>query len=158
MNRHSLTPIRSLLLVALLLVVGSARGQEIEIVRGAIDASNDAYMEAMSIPDARAVAELYAEDGYRLVGGGEVIRGRRAILGQMGEFFTRVGPIETVIDTEDVWVVDSLAYETGVWTYTFTPPGDARRTIGGRYVTIWSQHPDGEWRIRMDMVVPGTEY
>lgn len=148
---------RMLALTGLLIVVGSATGQDIEVVREAIDSGNAAYMEAMSIPDARAFAEIFERDAYRLAGGGEVVRGRHAILNQMGEFFTRVGPIDAVLETEDLWVVDSLAYETGIWSYTFTPPGDARRAIGGRYVAIWKQGTDGDWKIFTDMVVPGTE-
>ncbi len=147
-----------LLAASLTLVAAPATGQDIEVVRSAIDTANDAYMEAMSIPDARALVEVFAPDAYRLAGGGEIVRGRAAILSQMGEFFTRVGPIETLIETKDLWAVDSLAYETGVWKYTFTPPGDARRTIGGHYVTIWKQQPGGDWKIRVDMVVPGTEH
>lgn len=144
--------------LSFLCVAGPVMGQDIEIVREAIDVANEAYMDAMSVPDARAFTKIFDEKAYRLAGGGEVIRGRAAILSQMGEFFTRVGPIDAVLDTEDLWVVDSLAYETGVWTYTFTPPGDARRTIGGRYVAIWKQGLEGDWKILTDMVVPGTEY
>jgi len=133
-------------------------GQVIEDVKDAIDAGNEAYMEALSIPDARAFTEIFDKQGYRLAGGGEVLKGRNAILNQMGEFFTRVGPVDAVIETEDMWVVDSLAHETGTWTYTFTPPGDARRTVGGRYVTTWRQQSDGSWKILMEMGVPGTEW
>lgn len=151
------TPIRQVALVVGCLLASPASGQAIEEVQEAIDLGNDAFMESMSIPDARALAELFDERAYRLAGGGEVIRGRRAILNQMGEFFTRVGPIEAMLETADLWVVDSLAYETGVWSYTFTPPGDSRRTIGGRYVTVWKEQPDGAWKILTDMTVPGTE-
>lgn len=131
--------------------------QVVEDVQQAIQDGNDAYEAAMYSPDARAFADLFDSKGYRLAGGGDVVRGRTAILNQMGEFFTRVGPIEATLDTADMWVVDSLAYETGAWTYTFTPPGDARRTIGGRYVTVWKMQTDGTWKILTDMTVPGTE-
>ena len=153
---------RSIAYTLLLLIAGAAApqlsaSQDVEDVQLAIDSGNAYYIEAMAIPDARALANIFDEDGYRLAGGGEVVRGRHSILRQMGEFFTRVGPIDTNLETIDLWVVDSLAYETGIWSYTFTPPGDARRTIGGHYVTVWKQQADSTWKILAEMGVPGTE-
>ena len=57
------------------------------------------------------------------------------------------------IDTEDLWVVDDLAYETGKYTYTYRLVGKEENHIGGHYVTVWKKQSDGGWRIAADMGV-----
>ncbi|NNE45521.1 MAG: SgcJ/EcaC family oxidoreductase [Rhodothermales bacterium] len=146
-----------LVLTAMGVLPHSSPAQAIEEVQSAIDVGNEGYMAAMANADARAFAAIFDTDGSRLSGGGDVVRGRHAITNQMGEFFTRVGPISATLETADLWVVDSLAYETGIWSYTFTPPGDTRRTIGGRYVTLWKRQVDDQWKIFAELGVPGTE-
>ena len=121
----------------------------------AIQAGNRAYIESMANADARAFADVYDADGARLGGGGEVVRGRNAIRDHIGAFFTRIGPVTVTLETLDAWQLDDRLYEAGAWTYTFTPPGSSRRTIGGRYVTVWKQQEDGSWRILVDVTVPG---
>ncbi len=85
-----------------------------------------------------------------------VSRGTEAIAAAVGEFVGRVGPVAVTLETADLWLLDDRAYETGEWSYTFTSEGEAKRTIGGRYVTIWQRQPDGDWKIWADMGVPGT--
>ena len=67
-----------------------------------------------------------------------------------------VGPVQVTIETVDLWVVEDLAYETGKWSYTFTSPDAERRTIGGRYVTVWKRQAEGSWKILGDLGVPGN--
>ena len=150
------TAFATVLMAALL---GPAHGQSAqEEPHEAISAGNAAYIEALGSANAPAFANVYDARGSRLAGGGEIVRGRGAIADYIGSFFTRIGPVEATIETADLWVIDELAYETGRWTYTFTPPGDNRRTIGGRYVNVWKQQESGGWKILVDMGVPGTEF
>ncbi|MBT8398973.1 MAG: SgcJ/EcaC family oxidoreductase [Rhodothermia bacterium] len=123
----------------------------------AIESGNAAYIEAMANADANSFAMVYDEDGARLSGGGETIRGRSEIRNQIGAFFTRIGPVTATLETTDIWRLDDRIYETGAWSYTFTPPGDSRRTIGGRYVTVWKLQEDGSWKILVDVSVPGDQ-
>lgn len=125
-------------------------------VRAAIDAGNAAYIAAFAKGDSEALARVYDPNGTRLVANGNTVRGRTAIADQVRRILEQSGPIEVTIDTVELWVVDDLAYETGKWTYSFTPPGQSKQTIGGRYVTIWKRQPDGGWKIFADMGVPGT--
>lgn len=127
-----------------------------EAIRGAIDAGNSDYVAAYASRDPEALAGVYDPDGARLSGGGGLARGRAAIAGEVAGFMERVGSVQVRLETVEVWVVDDLAYETGVWSYTFTQPGATERTIGGRYVTVWRRQSHGGWRILADMGVPGT--
>ena len=126
-------------------------------VMAAIERGNAEYIAAFAQPDAQAFARVYDPQGARFESDGRMIRGRDAIAADFTDFVNRVGPVTVTIKTDDLWVVDSTAYETGRWTYTYTPPGVPTRTIGGRYVTVWKKQPDGGWRITADMGVPGTE-
>lgn len=126
-------------------------------VRAAIDAGNAEYVAAYANADANALARVYDPRGARLSGNGRVAQGREAIANSVRSFVERVGPIHVRLQTVDVWLVDDHAYETGIWSYTYTPPGEAERTIGGRYVTVWRRQPEGGWRMLADLGVPGTK-
>ena len=123
-------------------------------IRKAIDAGNAKYVEAFAKSDAGALAGLYDESGSRFSPNGVVVRGRPAIAESVAAFMKSVtGPIKVNIETQDLWLVDDLAYETGKYTYTFTPPGKTETQTGGHYVTIWKRQADGGWKIVVDMGV-----
>ena len=121
-----------------------------------IQAGNAAYIAAFKGADPNALAQVYDPQGARLNEGGTVVRGRRAIEDDVGRFVGKVGPVRVTLETKEVWVVDSTAYETGVWSSSFQPKGQAEQRIGGHYVTVWKQQADNGWKIPADMGVPGT--
>jgi uncharacterized protein (TIGR02246 family) len=159
MNRSLILPLAFLLAFA-----GIARAQaqaqssaaDPEI-RKTIDAGNTKYVDAFAKSDAGALAGLYDESGARLSPNGVVVRGRAAIAESVAGFMKSVtGPIKVNIETQDLWVVDDLAYETGKYTYTFTPPGKTETQTGGHYVTVWKRQADGGWKIMADIGVPNN--
>jgi uncharacterized protein (TIGR02246 family) len=126
-------------------------------IRKAIDAGNAKYIDAFARSDAGALSGLYDESGSRFSPKGVVVRGRPAIAQSVAEFMKSVtGPIKVSIETQDLWAVDDLVYETGKYTYTFTPPGKSETQTGGHYVTIWKRQGDGGWKIIVDMGVPNS--
>lgn len=150
-----------LFLVSLFACAGIARAQapaqssvtDPEL-RKTIDAGNAKYVDAFAKSDAGALAGLYDESGSRFSPNGVVVRGRPAIAESVAGFMKSVtGPIKVTIETQDLWLVDDLAYETGKYTYTFTPPGKPETQTGGHYVTIWKRQADGGWKIMADMGV-----
>lgn len=147
-------------LMVLSSVAGPLAAQDNDLrsqVMHAIEQGNAEYIAAFAKPDAQAFARVYDPNGARFEPGGKMIRGRDAIAADFTQFVNRVGPVIVTIHTDDLWVMDDLAHETGRWTYTYSPEGVPTRTIGGRYVTVWRKQPDGGWRIYADMGVPGTE-
>jgi uncharacterized protein (TIGR02246 family) len=124
--------------------------------RKGIEAGNAAYIVAFKRADANALAQVYDPDGARLNEGGTVVRVRRAIADDVGKFVGKVGPVRVTLETKEVWLIDTNAYETGIWSYVFQPKGQAEQRIGGHYVTVWKRQPDGSWKIWADMGVPGT--
>ena len=131
-------------------------GADVAAARRAIDAGNRQYREAFLAMDAQRLAQVYDVRGARLGEGGQVLRGREAIAADVGALVARVGPVRVGIETAEVWLMDDTAYETGTWSYTFTPNGKAEQRIGGRYVTLWRRQPDGGGKIWADIGVPGT--
>jgi len=125
-------------------------------VRRAIDAGNAAYIAAFKQADAKALSQVYDPQGSRLNEGGVVVRGQAAIIKDVGDFVSQVGPVRVALDSKEFWLIDDKAYETGVWSYTFQPKEKAEQQIGGHYVTVWRKQPDGGWKIWADMGVPGT--
>jgi uncharacterized protein (TIGR02246 family) len=126
-------------------------------IRNAIDAGNAKYIDAFARSDAGALAGLYDESGSRFSPKGVVVRGRPAIAESVAGFMKSVtGPIKVNIETQDLWALDDLVYETGKYTYTFTPPGKSETQTGGHYVTIWKRQADGGWKIIVDMGVPNS--
>jgi uncharacterized protein (TIGR02246 family) len=121
-----------------------------------IQAGNAAYIAAFKKADAKELSQVYDPQGARLNEGGQVVRGRDAIADDVGKFVAKVGPVRVTLETKEVWLIEDTAYETGIWSYTFHPKGQAEQHIGGHYVTVWRRQPDAAWKILADMGVPGT--
>jgi uncharacterized protein (TIGR02246 family) len=134
----------------------TSQSAELAAVRRGIEAGNAAYIAAFKKADAEALAEVYDSHGARLTEGGVVAHGRSAIAADVGRFLSQVGPVRVTLETKDVWLVDDIAYETGLWSYAFLPRGTTEQRIVGRYVTVWRRQRDGGWKIWADMGVPGT--
>ena len=159
-RRTSLSALVILATSALLLGL-PAQAQEtppaaLEAARHAIEQGYQQYIAGFAETDAGKVAAVYDSLGARLSDGGRVEQGRAAITAGLSRFFNRVGPVTVTVEVADLWLVDDLVYETGTWSYTYTPPGEAEKTAGGRYVTVWRKQSDGGWKMLADMGVPGT--
>jgi uncharacterized protein (TIGR02246 family) len=145
----------------LLLLTAPLRGQtahspDLAAAKQGIQAGNAAYIAAFKKADARQLSQVYDPKGARLNEGGQVVQGRKAIADDVGKFVGKVGPVRVTLDSKEVWLIQDTAYETGTWSYTFQPKGQAEQHIGGHYVTVWRRQPDAGWKILADMGVPGT--
>jgi uncharacterized protein (TIGR02246 family) len=145
----------------LLLLTAPVRGQtaqspDLAAAKRGIQAGNAAYIAAFKKADARQLSQVYDPQGARLNDGGQVVQGRKAIGKDVGNFIAKVGPVRVTLDSKEVWLIQDTAYETGLWSYTFQPKGEAEQHMGGHYVTVWRRQPDGGWKILADMGVPGT--
>ena len=119
--------------------------------RAGLAAGNAEYIRAFGAGDAAGVAAVYAPNGSRMAPKGAVLTGRAAIRDDVARFIGSVGPVLVTIDSRELWLVGDMAYESGNWSYTFTPPGKPQRHLAGRFVTSWKRQPDGSWRIYADI-------
>ncbi|MFC2150226.1 YybH family protein [Calditrichota bacterium] len=124
---------------------------ERDAVIRAIDSGNSKWMTAFRTSDPVLLASLFTFDGAILVDNGELINGHDAIRQRMGKFMEWMGPADMTIETIDVWIEDSLAYEAGRYEYRFTPKSeDSTGSFSGKYLVIWKQ-VDDQWLIYRDI-------
>lgn len=103
--------------------------------------------------DAKAISNLYTEDGASIPGSGEWDRGRAAIAAGMQRQFDSASFTAREDVTEEVIPVGpDHAFEVGHYSSTGTPKaGGAARTETGRYVVLWRRDADGAWRLHRDL-------
>lgn len=124
-------------------------------VRAAIEATNARFCEALKAGDAAAIAAMFTEDGEVIppalkafVVGREALREYYAARVRAARF------LEVIVTTRSVEVEGDLAFETGTNRVT-SQVGDAPPvTRTGRYVVVWKRGTDGNWRYRLDAIIP----
>jgi ketosteroid isomerase-like protein len=153
---------RTYLVTAIFLIVGAhlAFGQSNGIdstnarVRAAIDSGNAKFMEANFKQDAKMLASLFCADGGFLLKNGAMVIGPANIEKEFGPWLQESGPFQMTITTQEVWLIDSTAYEYGLYTRKSLKPGADSTTRSGRYFESWKQQPDGSWKIFLDCGLP----
>lgn len=113
------------------------------------------FSEAYRKADPEMVAKLYTEDAFYLQPGGDVLRGRAAILGVFRQF---LGPIREKGEPGPAIYFEilerSVSGDRGwdVGYYRMGPPGadSAATRRGGKFIVLWRKDRDGQWRIHAD--------
>jgi uncharacterized protein (TIGR02246 family) len=131
----------------------SAAQAHIAQVRAAIDAGNAAYISTWQHGDAAGFAALYTDNADSIGDDGTIVHGRAAIQAFQTKSFAKAPLLSGTITTEDLVVDGGIAYEMGRYTFTIKK-NDKPVTFSGRYLTIWSQQPDGTWKISTDAGLP----
>lgn len=115
----------------------------------AIDQTGLAWEAAFNAGDAKAVADLYTEDGALYPPGGEAISGRQAIQAFWQQEIDRGvqdGPHQRIELVES----GNLAYEIGRLVLRM-PSHAGLIDVGGSYLVIWQRGDDGIWRMHRDI-------
>ncbi len=117
--------------------------------RAAIARANDDWLPAMKRQDAKAIAEVYADDGVFVLPGGDSVKGRAAIEQMMRERFRRTGPVVGGTLTQDNLVAaGSMIYEWGHAEIAMGGGGNQSASrVSARYLTVWQRDGSGRWRI-----------
>ena len=123
-------------------------------VRRFIEGENVKYIDAMKRGDSTAASMNYAEAAILMPPNAPALRGRTAIVGNLGASIRAMAIVDEKATTEDVMVKDDVAVETGSFVYTMQPraPAGAKAFSGrGKYITIWKRQADGGWKIVRDI-------
>lgn len=117
--------------------------------RAAIARANNDWLPAMKRQDARAIAEVYADDGVFVLPSGDSVKGRAAIEQLMRDRFSRTGPVVGGTLTQDNLVAaGSMIYEWGHAEIAMRGRGDMPASrVSARYLTVWQRDASGRWRI-----------
>jgi uncharacterized protein (TIGR02246 family) len=114
-------------------------------VREAIDQGNQAFVEAFTAGDAKAVADLYTDDAKVIAPGAETATGRAAIEAHWAGAIAS-GMKVLRLQTAGVESDGALAVEDG----TAVLADKDGKEIMSRYVVVWKRG-DGRWRLHRDI-------
>ena len=141
--------IRSLLLqfglaITLLAGMASAGAQE----KPDVQTLSDLWIQAYNMADRAQLSELYSEDAYLMMHGGDSIKGRQAIGDFWAKDFLENNPITTLQVTHSVQGVDMILVHGN---YQVLNRNDGILLGQGRFAHIWMLGSDGEWRLDRDL-------
>jgi ketosteroid isomerase-like protein len=127
---------------------------DVAAVRKFIEGENAKFIEALKKGDSTAASMNYAEDAIFMQPDEPALRGRAAIMKNLGAGIVARTIVYEKPTTEDVIVRDDIAVETGTFEFTMKPKGAAaaKEFSGrGKYLTIWKKQADGGWKIIRDI-------
>ena len=116
------------------------------MVREAIEASNQQFMDAFSRRDAAAIGLLYAEDAQALPPSAPALEGREAIA-TMWQSVLALPLASIQLQTVDVGIGVDSAWETGRYSMA---GNDGKTAETGKYTVIW-KHDEAGWKIYRDI-------
>ncbi len=135
---------------ACVLFVAACSGGDPKADENAIRETNAKWLELIVAKDAKAVANLYAEDGEMLPPNAPKAAGREAIEQGWGQMFAIPG-FGLTFETEKFVFAKSGELAVDIGTYKFTAgEGAAASTDVGKYVVTWTKR-DGKWYVLTDM-------
>jgi uncharacterized protein (TIGR02246 family) len=119
-----------------------------------IDAVYATFSRAYETLDPAAVANLYTEDALYLEPGGDIRRGRKAILDNFTGFFDSVREAGSTVrirfEIVDRQVSENLATDVGYFTLSRSTKDGRDSTDRGKFVVISKKQADGAWRLHVD--------
>jgi uncharacterized protein (TIGR02246 family) len=123
-------------------------------VRGAIAAANARFSEALRLGDAKAIANLFDEDGEAIPAARQgFVSGRAALEAYYASRILGARFLQVDLTTLEVEVDGELAWETGTNAILLQPAEGPPVSRSGRYLVVWKRGADGQWRIRVDAVI-----
>ena len=115
-------------------------------VRKAIDAANKAFAAAMNAGDIAGACKVYVEDARLLPPDSAMVKGRKAIVGFWTAAVPALGIKSVALKTIELTVSGTTAHEIGEAALALT---SGAATI--KYVVVWRQENDGQWRWAVDI-------
>lgn len=122
-----------------------------EVALAAIAARRDAHVDALNAGDPVACAEQFTEHGVQMPPNMAANEGRDVI--QSGaQILVAQYHSQFALTVDEVRVAGDWAFERGGYTNRLTPrAGGATIQDVGKYIMIYQQEADGNWRIACDI-------
>jgi len=134
-------------LALILAAVGplSATADGLADLQKASDTAHAVVRRALVEEDGSALASVFTENGAVISPTGQVVRGRTTIRASAILLLLTMGGGEMKISRQDLHLIDSTGYETGL--YTFRKAGESKdRVWTGHYTAIWEKE-DSQWKV-----------
>jgi len=125
-------------------------------VRAAIEINNQKWSRAQVKGDAKAIVDLFTDDGMELFSRrGKVLKGRDSLMVFWKEVMRDEHPKQASVTTVDLALSGDYATEVGNYSYAYAPDSTGKpRHESGRYAVIWRRQANGSWKIWMDTGIP----
>jgi ketosteroid isomerase-like protein len=143
---------RTLIPLAALALIGACSPSPIpgpgDPDRTALRAGTDSFVQRLRRSDWASVAALYTENAVLMPPEMHALSGRVAILEWMKAF-----PPISMFDLRVISIDGdgALAYVTGKYIMTYTPPGRKPVADTGKYLAVHRRQADGSWPMVADM-------
>jgi ketosteroid isomerase-like protein len=131
-------------------VVRGRDGKMTEQLRNEIEKANRRFGEGIRKGDAAAVGTLYTKDALLMPPNFEAIRGREGTQ-KFWEGAIKMGVKDAILKTEELHEKGETVEEIGNYTLKIHPEGQDPFEDRGKYVVLWKQDSDKEWRLHRDI-------
>jgi uncharacterized protein (TIGR02246 family) len=118
-------------------------------VRKKIEKANQAFVENVRKGDAKAIANLYTNDGVLLPAGMNIIQGRKAVEEFWGGAIKGMGLKDAILKTIDILGSGDTYTERGEYVLKMVSAGKSMEDKG-KYIVVWKNTPDG-WKLHWDI-------
>ncbi|MFB3826759.1 MAG: DUF4440 domain-containing protein [Bryobacteraceae bacterium] len=117
----------------------------------AIRAMDEEFVRNVNSGDVEAlVSAFYAEDAELLPPNAPVMSGHTAIR-QCWNGLVSAGLNISVLEAKRIGESGDLAYASGVYDLTLSPPGAVKRADKGKYVVVYRRQASGAWKAVADI-------
>lgn len=96
------------------------------------------------------VSTFYAEDAELLPPGAPVMRGHAEIR-DCWKGMVSAGLNITILEAKRIEESGALAYASGVYELTLSPPGGGTIADNGKYIVVYRRQADGSWKAIADI-------
>lgn len=140
----------SCLLFVSLVLIGCERHEDPAKVKQALEAMGKKFVEAFNNKDVDSIMASYwkSPDLVIMYPDGDY-RGYDAVKASWEKTFREVDVKKFEVKEHNIEVGHHMAYEWGMWDYTFQPKGGPEMSVTGRYLQVWAEK-DGKWVVVAD--------
>jgi uncharacterized protein (TIGR02246 family) len=118
------------------------------------------FSAAYASLDAQRVGQVYTADAFSLPPGGDIIRGRAAIMELYEDAFrearARGHTRRITFEFVDRTAAGDMRNDIGYYTIVTTDRDGHSRSHRGKFLKVWRRDADGVWRIRSDSYSSAT--
>ena len=123
---------------------------DLDQIRPLIDEGNAKFGEAFRQGDPGALAALYTEDSILLPPNMDMVQGKESVEGFWSGAM-QMGVKDAVLSTVNLVGMGDSVCEIGKYKLTIQPEGQEVFEDHGKYLVIWKQEAEGNWKLHIDI-------
>ena len=147
---HSMKHNLTILACVALFVAGCERHEDPAKVRAAIEEMDKSFVTAFNKMDVEGlIAHNWNSPNLVIMFPDTSFTGHDALKAYWQKTFASVDVKKFEVTQQVVEVGHHMAYDHGMWNYTFQPKGGPEMSLSGRYLQVWVEK-DGKWVVVAD--------